>query len=108
MITTNGFMVAVAASICSGIVIAAVGVLLTRISKKIDRNQISQEEAAKAQHDLQVLILKSTDALHHTTKELADCVEGKKEANGDLMADVKYQNEVFNEVDDFLRENGIR
>lgn len=89
--------------------------IMWRLNKK-DKKDEALEKERKAREEAQeekrktrdVLILQGLNANYHVTKELVPCVRGTKKPNGELLKAEEWMTKTNNQIDDFLRREGVR
>ena len=92
-----------------------IALIMWRLNKK-DKKDEALETERKAREEAQeekrktrdVLILQGLNANYHVTKELVPCVRGTKEPNGELLKAEEWMTKTNNQIDDFLRREGVR
>ena len=75
------------------------------LEKERKEREEAQEEKRKTRD---VLILQGLNANYHVTKELVPCVRGTKKPNGELLKAEEWMTKTNNQIDDFLRREGVR
>jgi len=92
-----------------------IALIMWQLNKK-DKKDEALEKERKAREEAQeekrktrdVLILQGLNANYHVTKELVPCVRGTKKPNGELLKAEEWMTKTNNQIDDFLRREGVR
>ena len=92
-----------------------ISLIMWRLNKK-DKKDEALEKERKAREEAQeekrktrdVLILQGLYANYHVIKELVPCVRGTKKPNGELLKAEEWMTKTNNQIDDFLRREGVR
>lgn len=92
-----------------GIPSAAMGLIVRRLEKKINKKDSEREEQDKAQKDLIVLLVQSTSASIALGEATARAVQRIPDAhcNGDMHAALEYATSVKHKQKDFLTKQGV-
>lgn len=92
-----------------GIPSAAMGLIVRRLEKKINKKDSEREEQDKAQKDLIVLLVQSTSASIALGEATARAVQRIPDAhcNGDMHAALEYATSVKHKQKDFLTQQGV-
>ena len=109
MIELNIWQLLVGFVAAMGIPSAAMGLIVRRLEKKINKKDSEREEQDKAQKDLIVLLVQSTSASIALGEATARAVQRIPDAhcNGDMHAALEYATSVKHKQKDFLTKQGV-
>ena len=109
MIELNIWQLLIGFVAAMGIPSAAMGLIVRRLEKKINKKDSEREEQDKAQKDLIVLLVQSTSASIALGEATARAVQRIPDAhcNGDMHAALEYATSVKHRQKDFLTKQGV-
>lgn len=109
MIELNIWQLLIGFVAAMGIPSAAMGLIVRRLEKKINKKDSEREEQDKAQKDLIVLLVQSTSASIALGEATARAVQRIPDAhcNGDMHAALEYATSVKHKQKDFLTQQGV-
>ncbi len=109
MIELNIWQLLIGFVAAMGIPSAAMGLIVRRLEKKINKKDSEREEQDKAQKDLIVLLVQSTSASIALGEATARAVQRIPDAhcNGDMHAALEYATSVKHKQKDFLTKQGV-
>lgn len=109
MIELNIWQLLIGFVAAMGIPSAAMGLIVRRLEKKINKKDSEREEQDKAQKDLIVLLVQSTNASIALGEATARAVQRIPDAhcNGDMHAALEYATSVKHKQKDFLTKQGV-
>ena len=109
MIELNIWQLLIGFVAAMGIPSAAMGLIVRRLEKKINKKDSEREEQDKAQKDLIVLLVQSTNAAISLGEATARAVQRIPDAhcNGDMHAALEYATSVKHKQKDFLTQQGV-
>ncbi len=92
-----------------------IALIMWRLNKKDKKDEALEKERKQREEEQEakrktrdVLILQGLNANYHVTKELIPCVRGTKKPNGELLKAEEWMTKTNNQIDDFLRREGVR
>ena len=109
MIELNIWQLLIGFVAAMGIPSTAMGLIVRRLEKKINKKDSEREEQDKSQKDLIVLLVQSTSASIALGEATARAVQRIPDAhcNGDMHAALEYATSVKHKQKDFLTKQGI-
>jgi hypothetical protein len=99
--------VQLAASFVGAAISAAVGIIVWRLQRRIDKAEINRGEVERSRKKNEVLLIKSSRAAIALGEATAMAIKNGK-CNGETEKALAYAREIKHEQKDFLYEQGVR